>query len=238
MEKEIIEKEQFSLASVDCFEENNTLWFRLSDIAKVLEVGRSAASMWKDLADEDELVFKKVEHSKEPAPYGSESLLYRILNRSNSPKAKPFERWVTKEVIPSIRKTGAYSIPKKSQQEIDNETKQLNLAEADYWRSLADRYSDNKNYEQILLAYSTKAVAGEFVLPLPELAEKNYSATEVGKLLGISANKVGKIANKLNLKKDGDYGKWYIDKARNLNKEVNSFRYTQKAIDVIRKEIG
>ena len=237
MKKEIVVKEQFSLASVDCFEENSTLWFRLSDIAKVLEVGRSAASMWKDLADEDELVFKKVEHSKEPAPYGAESLLYRILNRSNSPKAKPFERWVTKEVIPSIRKTGAYSIPKKSQQEIDNETKQLNLAEADYWRSLADRYSDNKNYEQILLAYSTKAVAGEFVLPLPKLEEKNYSATEVGKQLGISANKVGKIANRLGIKIDGEYGKWYVDKSPYSAKEVNSFRYSQKAINLIRKEI-
>ena len=44
--------------------------------------------------------------------YVSESALYRIINRSNSPKARPFERWVTKEVLPSIRKTGSYSITK------------------------------------------------------------------------------------------------------------------------------
>ena len=106
--------QKFENKSVDCFEKDNNVWFRLSDIAKVLEVGRSTASMWKEMADEDELVFKKVEHSKEPAPYGSESLLYRILNRSNSPKAKPFERWVTKEVIPAIRKNGGYIVDQEN----------------------------------------------------------------------------------------------------------------------------
>lgn len=237
MSEELIEVSEFTLSSVDCFEDNSTLWFRLSDIAKVLEVGRSTASMWKDLADEDELVFKKVEHSKEPAPYGSESLLYRILNRSNSPKAKPFERWVTKEVIPSIRKNGSYSLPKKTQQEIDNETKKLNLAEAEYWRSMGIEYSDNKTFKQILDAYSTKAVAGKFVLPLPKLEENNYSATEVGKQLGISANKVGAIAKKLGLKVDGENGHWYVDKSPYSNKEVNMFRYSEKAIELIRKEL-
>ena len=45
-----------------------------------------------------------------PLKYVAESGLYRILNRTNSPKARPFERWVTKEVLPSIRKTGSYQV--------------------------------------------------------------------------------------------------------------------------------
>ena len=100
MNKDLIETTQFSLTSVDCFEEKSTLWFRLSDIAKILEVGKNTASMWKEWADDDEIKFKKNELGGHNIPYCSESLLYRILNRTNSSKAKPFERWVTKEVIP------------------------------------------------------------------------------------------------------------------------------------------
>ncbi len=38
----------------------------------------------------------------------SESGLYKLVMRSDKPQAKPFQDWVTKEVLPSIRKTGAF----------------------------------------------------------------------------------------------------------------------------------
>ena len=38
----------------------------------------------------------------------SEAGFYRIVMKSRSPKAKQFQRWVTHEVLPSIRKTGGY----------------------------------------------------------------------------------------------------------------------------------
>jgi len=41
----------------------------------------------------------------------NESGLYTLILRSNKPEAKPFRKWVTSEVIPSIRKTGTYSSP-------------------------------------------------------------------------------------------------------------------------------
>lgn len=139
--------------------------------------------------------------------------------------------------MPSIRKTDSYVVPQKSQQEIDNETLNLKLREAEYWRSLGLEYSGNKTYKQILDAYSTKAVAGTFVLPLPKLDGKNYSATEVGAMLGISAKMVSKIANRLGIKVDGENGKWYVDKSPYSNKEVNTFRYTEHAVNLIEKEI-
>jgi phage anti-repressor protein len=111
------------------------------------------------------------------------------------------------------------------------------LEKARFLHELAIDYSDNATYKQILDAYATKEISGEFILPLPELEEKNYSATEVGEKLGISANRVGKIANILGLKVNGEFGKWYVDKARNTNKQVNTFRYTQKAIEKIKSEM-
>ena len=41
----------------------------------------------------------------------SESGLYSLIMRSNKPEAKLFQRWVTKDVLPSIRKTGQYTAP-------------------------------------------------------------------------------------------------------------------------------
>lgn len=38
----------------------------------------------------------------------SESGLYRLMMRSDKPQARPFQRWVTREVLPAIRKRGAY----------------------------------------------------------------------------------------------------------------------------------
>ncbi len=38
----------------------------------------------------------------------SESGLYKLIMRSDKPLAKPFQDWVTKEVLPSIRKNGGY----------------------------------------------------------------------------------------------------------------------------------
>lgn len=40
----------------------------------------------------------------------SESGLYAAISRSNKPEAKAFQRWVRKDVLPSIRKTGSYSV--------------------------------------------------------------------------------------------------------------------------------
>ena len=47
----------------------------------------------------------------------SESGLYRILAKCNLPKCEPFESWVFDEVLPSIRKTGSYSVAQSQPQQ-------------------------------------------------------------------------------------------------------------------------
>ena len=56
---------------------------------------------------------------------------------------------------------------------------------------------------------------------LPKV-EKNYSATEVEKILGVSANMVGKIANAHDLK-NKKYGIFVLDKAKHSNKQVTTY---------------
>lgn len=68
---------------------------------------------------------------------------------------------------------------------------------------------------------------------LPEV-EKTYSAKEVGKMLGISANKVGRIANANGLKTP-EYGRYVADKSKNSDKEVENFRYNENGVKVLQE---
>lgn len=87
-------------------------------------------------------------------------------------------------------------------------------------------------YRQILQAYAAKEIVGKFALPLPEMAQETYTAEEIGAELGISANMVGRIANSNGLKTD-QYGKWFVDKAKNAAKEVRTFRYFESVVPKI-----
>lgn len=106
------------------------------------------------------------------------------------------------------------------------------IKEAALWAKLAA--DSNGTYKEICRAYAANTLAGREVLTLPQVAERTYTATDVGKLLGVSANRVGKIAKAHNLKTD-EYGNWYHDKAKNCSKEVEVFRYNEHGIDKIRQ---
>lgn len=68
---------------------------------------------------------------------------------------------------------------------------------------------------------------------LPEV-EKTYSATEVGNAFGITAAKVGRIANAHGLKTD-EYGITVMDKSPYCSKEVHNFRYNERGKAKIRE---
>lgn len=66
------------------------------------------------------------------------------------------------------------------------------LQEARSYTGMAKRYKGT-NWEQVLNAYATKSLSGQFLVPLPQMGERLMSAGEVGAKLGISANMVGRL---------------------------------------------
>lgn len=97
-------------------DEQGELWFVASDVAIALEY-RDAANMVRNL-DEDEadthiLSIRSengVEQDREVTVI-NESGLYSSILKSRKPEAKKFKKWVTSEVLPTIRKTGRYETP-------------------------------------------------------------------------------------------------------------------------------
>lgn len=114
----------------------------------------------------------------------------------------------------------------------DYQQQNIRIQKAKLLEKIAAGYDGT--YRQILHAYATKELTGEYLLPLPQLEAKTYSATEIGEMLGISANKVGRLAIDNDLKTD-QYGKWFQDKSRYSSKEVPSFRYYESIVPVLRE---
>lgn len=86
-------------------------WFVLADVCAVLGIGNSSDVSRR--LDDDEKGVDKIDTlgGSQEVTVISESGLYAVILRSNKPEAKPFRRWVTGEVLPAIRKTGAYHAP-------------------------------------------------------------------------------------------------------------------------------
>ena len=115
----IIEKvfhyEENEITVIKCRDE---IWFRGKDIAKALGYEKTRNAILKHVNDDDKSILEDLRRGPQiRAPFKNEqggsifineSGLYSLIFRSKLESAKVFKRWVTSEVLPSIRKTGRY----------------------------------------------------------------------------------------------------------------------------------
>ena len=120
--------------------------------------------------------------------------------------------------------------------EIEARLKNANSRQAKLLMQIADKI-DVPEYKQVLNSYATEIITGKKLLPLPEVKGHTYSAEEIGKMLGISANMVGRLANRHNLK-TSEFGKVFYDKAKYCNKQVETFRYYDNVVPILEKIIA
>lgn len=83
-------------------------WFVAADVCKALEIGNPTDVMRR--LDDDERTLVSIEGASNTLPVNviNEPGLYAVVLGSRKPEAKAFKRWITHEVIPTIRKTGGY----------------------------------------------------------------------------------------------------------------------------------
>ena len=110
-------------------EMNGEPWFVLKDVCEVLGVGNNR--MVADRLDADEKGVSQIDTlgGKQEMVVVNESGLYNVILRSDKPEAKPFRKWVTSEVLPSIRKHGAYMTPETLQAAILNPDTMIQLCQ-------------------------------------------------------------------------------------------------------------
>ena len=87
-------------------------WFVLRDVCNVLGLGTPARVA--ERLDTDEVSQTHITDSmgrQQEMTIINESGLYNVILRSDKPEAKPFRKWVTSEVLPTIRRHGMYATP-------------------------------------------------------------------------------------------------------------------------------
>ena len=139
----IFEREEFGTVRV--VDVNGEPWFVAKDVCECLELGNPRTSI--ALLDEDEKGVHTMDTpgGQQEMSIVSEAGLYSLILRSRKPEAKAFKRWITHEVLPSIRRTGqygGYALPRVPQSFPDalrmiadiEEEKQLALEQRDYYK--------------------------------------------------------------------------------------------------------
>lgn len=224
---------------------NNEPHFVASDVAKALgyEKPNNAVNQHCRYARKQGIPHPQSKSKTLEVNVIPEGDIYRLITHSELESAKRFESWVYDEVLPTLRKTGSYSISKE-----DNAgDEKLKRAEAmlinaktrmaNTYLKLAEISTESSEYKNIIVAKAAQVLSGEELLPLPKQAKKTYSAKEIGDTLGISANKVGKLANANGLKVP-QYGEMYRSKSEYSSKEVDTWRYYDTVIPALQELVG
>jgi prophage antirepressor-like protein len=125
MENTIITKEYFNneyLTEITMIQDNdNVVWFKGRDVALILGYSNTRDALKKHVDEDEKKKLNEIQSRQNATPSNSqphsvfinESGLYSLILRSNLDGAKKFKRWITKEVLPSIRKSGSYSVKKQ-----------------------------------------------------------------------------------------------------------------------------
>lgn len=224
---------------VRTLEINGEPWFVGKDVATALEYSDTNKAIAMHVDDDDKLNDKTASSLGQRGGWLiNESGLYSLIMSSKMEKAKEFKRWVTSEVLPSIRKTGSYDIRKDSR-ELDIEEKKADAMLEDVRIRKAEllmkmsTLNISPQASQALVSCASEVLTGIKCIPLPEV-DKTYSATEAGEIIGVSAAKIGRVANANGIKTE-DFGIFVLDKAKGSNKQVTTFRYNEKGLSKLRE---
>lgn len=139
----IFEREEFGTVRV--VDVNGEPWFVAKDVCKCLAIGNTSDVVAALDDDEKGIDIIDTPGGAQEMSMISEAGLYSLILRSRKPEAKEFKRWVTHDILPSIRKTGGYGqwnlprVPKSFPDALRmiadiEEEKQLALEQRDYYK--------------------------------------------------------------------------------------------------------
>lgn len=243
-EMQIFNSEEFGqvrTATID-----NEPWFAGYDVADALGYKNQSDAIAKHVEEEDKQNILKsqiatlTEMPNRGLTFINESGLYALIFGSKLESAKRFKHWVTSEVLPAIRKSGSYEIPKKKSSEERFKIMEMNARSrmAQTYMKLAQVDTLSSTYKNVLVSKASEVLAGERIIPLPEIEQrKAYSAAEIGNMFGISANRIGRIANQNNLKVP-EFGEYRRDKSRHSSHECDTWVYFATVIPEFERILG
>lgn len=180
----------------------------------------------------------------------NESGLYSLILSSKQPNAKKFKRWVTAEVLPTIRKRGMYMTEATLEKAV--KTGRVETLSAKRLEIMANN-SKIKLTQQLLQAaklissqHSKDLVAAEVAriltdgrLPLTVKSEKLLTASDLEEMTGVSKNTIGKLAKQHGIQPEAgtenEFGEFQTTTVRNSHREVQIFAYNSKGVKELKR---
>lgn len=226
----VYENKEFG--NIRVIEKDGETWFVGKDVAGALGYSNVSKAVHTHVDDEDKqfMMIDTADAQNGNLPVGksktaliNESGLYSLIMSSRLPEAKRFKRWVTAEVLPSIRKTGSYKVKEKAER-VNVMLMNAKTRMSSQLLRIAGSDTLSEEHKNILIAKAVEVIADEPLIPLSGSVPKIYSAKDIGEMFGISANMVGRLANSNGLKVSR-YGEYRRSISEYSDKEVDTWVY-------------
>lgn len=244
MNLQLIKSATFGEVQTDIYSDSNDMYMTIGQLAACLEYSsRRGIEMLLDRSPylkEPEFSVTHKLCATDGKQYNTrvftEDGIYEVTMLSNQPKAKDFRAWIRK-ILKGLRRGDAKLVSTLKENEVAARLKNAQARKAALYVKMANNDALSPKYKQVLLSYATKELnGGQAVLPLPE-TKRGYSAQEIGDIFGLTANRIGRIANEHHLKIDG-LGELRKDKSRSSSREVDTWVYFEEAIPEFEKILG
>jgi len=170
-------------------------YFVGKDVAEILGYTNPQKAIRDHVDDEDRTVNDSFTVNGTKGLLINESGLYSLIVASKLPAAKKFKRWVTSEVLPAIRKTGSYTVP-KLEKNPKYRTRMIGTAVRDVRSTAAELQKLFGVKSGIALAKATSMIERAYGVEMPEVKELIppaehdtgfLNATEIGMRIGVNA---------------------------------------------------
>ncbi|WP_439033653.1 BRO family protein [Bacillus paranthracis] len=187
------------LGQVRTTKEDGAIWFVAKDVSDILEFSETSA-MTRHL-DEDEFMSVKLTGMNMKSLLINESGLYSAILRSRKPQAKAFKKWITAEVLPSIRRDGGYMITNEEESDDDLLARALVVAQATITRK-------NKKLAQVEAQLEEQAPAIAYhdqVLDIEGYTTMESTAKQLGLKSPQQLNQMLKQAKIIHLTRKGSW---------------------------------
>lgn len=165
------------------------VWFIAKDVCEVLEIKNTTQAVQK--LDEDEVTMFNIGGLSGNTNIINESGLYSLIMTSRKQQAKAFKKWVTSEVLPSIRKHGAYMTPNTINALLQDPDLIIGLASQLKQEQQARQVAEQKN----LMLTQQIAENASKITYLDQILQSKDTVTvsQVAADYGLSAMKLNKI---------------------------------------------
>src|SRR5690625_4428280 len=199
-ELKIFNHEQFGELEILIIDDRE--YFPANDTARKLGYSNPSDAVNRHCRN-DGVVFHEVIDSlnrRQQKKFITEGNLYRLITKSELPEAEKFESWVFDEVLPTIRKHGAYMTPETIEQALLNPDTIIQLA-----TNLKEEQKKRKELENENKELKPKATYHDLVLQSDSL----LSVTQIAKDFGMGAPTLNKILHELGVQYKKGH-RWYL----------------------------